>query len=151
MYTINPKTGKRILVNGPTYLKLAKDSRWASRLSPSPSPEARQTPKGKSRSGSKSGGCANQRKYIGKGIPESKFCGPEGGSCPYTFPVNTPKRARAALAYSRHAPNPEGIRECVYRRASQEGWLDRSTGKLMMSGRSLQRKKTPKKSPSRGW
>lgn len=29
-------------------------------------------------------------------------------------PVNTLKRARAALAYAHYAPNPEGIRKAVY-------------------------------------
>lgn len=148
MYTTSPKTGKRILVNGPTYLRLAKDPRWSSRLRPTPSPEMKQGPKGKSKSGSKSGGCSRQTKYIGKGIPEDRFCGEEGGSCPQTFPVNTPKRARAALAYSRHAPRPQGIRDCVHRIAEEEGWLDPSTGRLRMTA-SPKTPKRSRRSPSR--
>lgn len=125
-HTTSPKTGKVILVNGPTYMRLAKDPRYAERLSPKPSAAMKAKPKGPSKSGSKAGGCSRQSKYIGKGIPESSFCGPEGGSCPYTFPVTSPGRARAALAYSRHAPNPEGVRRCVHRIARQKGWEDAS-------------------------
>jgi len=141
MYTTSPKTGRQILVNGPTYLKLAKSKTWGTKLHPRASSA---TSKGKSKSGSKSGGCSNQNKYIDKGIPSNRFCGTEGGSCPSTFPVNTPLRARAALAYSRHAPNPAGIRRCVHRIAQQEGWEDSQTGKLKMT--SLPKKKrTPRR------
>jgi len=44
-----------------------------------------------------------------------KFCGPSGGAPKGSFPVNTRKRAIAALAYARNAPNPSGIRTCVCR------------------------------------
>lgn len=43
------------------------------------------------------------------------FCGPSGGAPKGSYPVNTAKRAKAALAYARHAPNPGGIRKCVCR------------------------------------
>ena len=62
-------------------------------------------------------GCSNKGKY--KDVPSDLFCGPEGGSCPGTFPVNTTARARAALAYARYAPNPEGIRRCVKRKTEK--------------------------------
>jgi len=78
-------------------------------------------------------GCSNQDKYLHSGIPEDEFCGPEGGACDYTYPVNTRKRARAALAYARHAPDPEGIRRCVMRIADLRGWLDPQTGKLIIT------------------
>ena len=87
-------------------------------------------------------GCSNRGKY--KDVPNSMFCGPEGGACPGTYPVNTPKRARAALSYARHAPNPEGIRRCTYRKANQQGWVDPTTGKLKMNGRSP-KKSSPKR------
>lgn len=103
---INPKTGKKIKVGGPTYQKLMQ-SKWADMItdietaavrSPTRSPKKR---------------CSNQGKY--KGVPADLFCGTEGESCPGTYPVNTKGRARAALAYARHAPNPEGIKKCVRR------------------------------------
>jgi len=43
------------------------------------------------------------------------YCGPSGGAPKGTYPVDTIKRAKAALAYARHAPNPSGIKACVYR------------------------------------
>lgn len=44
---------------------------------------------------------------------DGPFCGPSGGAPKGTYPVGTKKRASAALAYARHAPNPSGIRKCV--------------------------------------
>jgi hypothetical protein len=43
------------------------------------------------------------------------FCGPAGGAPKGSYPVNTMKRAKAALSYARHAPNPAGVRKCVCR------------------------------------
>lgn len=60
--------------------------------------------------GDKPGG-SNAGKYKTKG----PFCGPAGGAPKGTYPVNTKKRAIAALAYARHAPRPEGIKRCVCR------------------------------------
>jgi len=148
MTTTNPKTGRKILIGGPTYNRLIQSSKWGPMLDSnreyfgtskeyygstkkeyyhgkeyySPSP----------RSTSKSRGCSNQRKYIHSGIPEEDFCGPEGGSCRYTYPVNTPGRARAALSYARHAPDPEGIRECALRKAREKGWVG-SSGRISVS------------------
>lgn len=51
----------------------------------------------------------------GKYKTKGPFCGPSGGAPKGTYPVNTRKRARAAIAYARHAPNPAGIKKCVYR------------------------------------
>jgi len=50
---------------------------------------------------------------VGKYRTKGPFCGPSGGAPPGSFPVNTRKRAIAALAYARNAPNPAGIRKCV--------------------------------------
>lgn len=44
---------------------------------------------------------------------EGPFCGPSGGAPAGSYPIGTLKRAKAALAYARHAPKPEGIRACV--------------------------------------
>jgi hypothetical protein len=41
------------------------------------------------------------------------FCGPAGGAPKGSYPVNSKKRAQAALSLARHAPNPDGIKSCV--------------------------------------
>ncbi len=120
-YTISPKTHNKILVGGSAYLKLAKDPKYANRLRPRPTKAERFFPKKRSPSGSKSRGCSNQGKY--PNVPKNLFCGPAGGACEGTFPVNTRKRAIAARAYSGNAPNPKGIRDCVDRIAKQKGWM----------------------------
>lgn len=56
-------------------------------------------------------GGSNAGKYKTKG----PFCGPAGGAPKGSYPVNTSKRAKAALSYAKHAPNPSGIRNCVCR------------------------------------
>lgn len=81
------------------------------------------------------------KKY--KDVPSSLFCGESGGTRKRSYPVNTPQRARAALAYAHKAPNPQGIRDCVYKISKQKGWLDEK-GKLHMSATSSN-KSTPKK------
>lgn len=48
-----------------------------------------------------------------KGVKKSSFCGPSGGAPRGSYPVNTKKRAHAALAYAHNAPNPAGIKACV--------------------------------------
>ena len=53
-------------------------------------------------------GGSNAGKY-----KKGPFCGPSGGAPQGTYPVNTRKRAIAAIAYARHAPNPAGIKSCV--------------------------------------
>lgn len=52
------------------------------------------------------------------GVAKKKFCGPSGGEGARSYPVNTKKRCRAALAYARHAKKPEGIRSCVHRKCN---------------------------------
>lgn len=111
-YIRSPKTGRTIRIGGPAYIKLASSPKWKEVLPLSPKVSSPRSPKKR--------GCSNQGKY--KNVPSDLFCGPEGGSCPGTYPVNTPGRARAALAYSRHAPNPEGIRKCVRRIKTEKGW-----------------------------
>jgi len=54
-------------------------------------------------------GGSNVGRYKGAG----KFAGPAGGAPKGSFPIDTRKRAKAALAYARHAPNPAGIRKAV--------------------------------------
>jgi len=48
-------------------------------------------------------------------VAKKKFCGPFGGAPEGSYPVNTKKRAKAALAYAHNAPNPAGIKACVKR------------------------------------
>lgn len=61
---------------------------------------------------SKKPGGSNVGKY--KKVKKSDFAGPAGGAPPGSFPINTKKRARAALAYARNAPRPAGIKKKVY-------------------------------------
>ena len=86
-------------------------------------------------------GCSNQGKY--KNIPKNLFCGPAGGACEGTFPVSTRRQAVSALSYSRNAPNPEGIRKCVYKIAKQKGWLDLETKKMRLSSKKKSKRKNP--------
>ena len=58
-------------------------------------------------------------------VDKDDFCGPAGGAAPGTYPVDSEERARAALAYAHNAPDPEGIKNCVYRKAKKHGWFDR--------------------------
>lgn len=57
-------------------------------------------------------GGSNTGKY--KNVSSKEFAGKSGGTSPYSYPINTRKRAKAALAYAHNAPNPEGIRKKVY-------------------------------------
>jgi len=57
-------------------------------------------------------------------VDKDDFCGPAGGAAPGTYPVNSEKRARAALSYAHNAPDPEGIKRCVYKKAKEHGWFD---------------------------
>jgi hypothetical protein len=58
-------------------------------------------------------------------VDKDDFCGPAGGAPEGSYPVNSEKRARAALAYAHNAPDPEGIKRCVYKKAERHGWFDR--------------------------
>lgn len=49
-------------------------------------------------------------------VSKKKFCGPAGNAPEGSYPVNTKKRAKAALAYAHNAPNPKGIKACVKRK-----------------------------------
>lgn len=62
-------------------------------------------------------GSSNAGKY--KKVKPSDFVGKSGGASAYSFPVNTLARARNALARAHFAPNPEGIKEAVYRKFPQ--------------------------------
>lgn len=49
-----------------------------------------------------------------KNVPAKEFAGTAGGAPKGSYPINTEKRAKAALAYAHNAPNPEGIKKKVY-------------------------------------
>ena len=57
-------------------------------------------------------------------VDKDDFCGPAGGAAPGTYPVNSEERARAALSYAHNAPDPEGLKRCVYKKAKEHGWFD---------------------------
>ena len=57
-------------------------------------------------------GGSNAGKYPGV----KDFAGPSGGAPKGSYPINTRKRAKAALSYARHAPDPQGIRRAVHRK-----------------------------------
>lgn len=82
---------------------------------------------------SKSRGSSNKGNY--PRLHKQSFCGPAGGASARTYPVNTPRRAVSALAYSRNAPNPEGLRNCVYAMAKRKGWYDEKTGRIRIGKR----------------
>jgi len=69
------------------------------------------------------GGCSNAAKHTREGLAPEDFCGPEGGSCSTSFPINTPGRAHSALGRAHFAPNPEGIKACVCREAERRGFF----------------------------
>ena len=62
-------------------------------------------------------GGSNTGRY--KRVKKKDFAGAAGGSSPYSFPINTLKRARNALARAHFAPNPAGIRRAVYKKYPQ--------------------------------
>lgn len=51
-----------------------------------------------------------------KTVSKTEFAGPSGNAPAGSFPINTRKRAKAALAYARNAPNPAGIRKAVHKK-----------------------------------
>jgi hypothetical protein len=49
-----------------------------------------------------------------KKVPAKDFAGTAGGAPKGSYPINTEKRAKAALAYAHNAPNPAGIKAKVH-------------------------------------
>lgn len=58
---------------------------------------------------------------VGKYKCVKSFAGPSGGAPSGSFPINTPKRAKAALAYAHNAPNPAGIKKAVHKKYPSMG------------------------------
>lgn len=69
-------------------------------------------PRGKESQMKKKPGGSNVGKY--KSV--SSFAGTSGGAPKGSYPINTRKRAKAALAYAHNAPNPSGIRSAVHKK-----------------------------------
>jgi hypothetical protein len=66
----------------------------------------------KVRQAHESAGGSNVGQY--KKVAPKEFAGTAGGAPKGSYPINTAKRAKAALAYAHNAPNPAGIREKVH-------------------------------------
>lgn len=62
----------------------------------------------------KRAGGSNVGKY--KNVSKKSFAGPAGDAPIGSYPIDTLKRAKAALAYAHNAPNPAGIKASVYRK-----------------------------------
>lgn len=71
-------------------------------------------PRGKQSKMQKRAGGSNVGKY--KNVSKKDFAGKAGGAPAGSYPINTRKRAKAALAYAHNAPNPSGIRAAVHRK-----------------------------------
>ena len=69
-------------------------------------------PRGEETKMRKRAGSSNAGKY--KNVKPSEFAGEAGGASEYSYPINTKKRAKAALSYAHNAPNPSGIKKKVY-------------------------------------
>lgn len=157
----SPKSGRYILVNGPTYNKLLEDPKYAStlkKLTKEKDTEMKASPKKKVSSQTKikskvaredkgelskirrMPGCGSYGKY--EDLPEEDFCGPEGGACPGTYPVNTPARYRACLSYARNLNQPDqsqsGLVKCCVRKAKEKGFI-RSPKQIKRANDTLKR------------
>lgn len=69
-------------------------------------------PRGTEKKMEKKAGGSNVGEY--KKVKSSEFAGPAGGAPRGSYPINTKKRAKAALSYAHNAPNPSGIKKKVY-------------------------------------
>ena len=67
---------------------------------------------GSTKNDEKPGG-SNAGKYDSS---EGPFCAPAGGAPKGTYPVGTEKRGKSAIKLAHNAPNPMGIKKCVYRK-----------------------------------
>jgi hypothetical protein len=59
-------------------------------------------------------GSSNAGKY--KDVSPKAFAGKAGGASKFSYPINTEARGKNALARAHYAPNPEGIKEAVYKK-----------------------------------
>jgi hypothetical protein len=103
---------------GPTYGQVA----YSGRVGP-PEEDEEDTDKEKSYKKRWGKDLDKQRKREGSSnagdysdVDKDDFCGPAGGSAPGTYPCDTIDRARSALRLAYNAPDPEGIKRCVYKK-----------------------------------
>lgn len=73
-----------------------------------------EVPRGQEAKMEKKQGGSNVGEY--KNVSKKDFAGPSGGAPSGSYPINTKKRARAALSYAHNAPNPSGIKKAVYKK-----------------------------------
>lgn len=52
---------------------------------------------------------------VGEYPADWKFAGPAGGSPQGSYPINSLKHAKSAIKLAHNAPNPERLKEAVYR------------------------------------
>ena len=71
-------------------------------------------PRSKKEKMEKKAGGSNVGEY--KNVKKKNFAGPAGDAPQFSFPINTKKRARAALSYAHNAPDPDGIKKAVYKK-----------------------------------
>jgi len=76
-------------------------------------------PRGKEEAMKKKPGGSNVGKY--KNVKTSEMAGKAGGAPAGSYPINTEKRAKAALAYAHNAPNPAGIKAAVHKKYPELG------------------------------
>jgi hypothetical protein len=137
---INPETGRRILVGGPTWLKLMTENKNINfKKDSKKSPLAKLSHDEAKKKGivtkiKKLPGCSTFGKYKEEDGP---FCGPEGKACEKTFPVGTKSRVNAAIRYAREAPKPEGIIRCAVRKGLQQGLLSPKQAKIILDRHNL--------------
>lgn len=74
------------------------------------------SPKEESKMRKKPGG-SNVGKYAK--VSKEDMAGTAGGAPSGSYPINTLKRGKAALAYAHNAPNPQGIKDKVYKKYPQ--------------------------------
>jgi hypothetical protein len=121
---INPATGKKIFVGGPTYKKLKEDPRYKSIVSKRAAKAKRVGTRVALRKSKH-----RKSRYTKRDAP---FCGPKGGAAKMTYPVGTKKRALNAVSRSVNAPNPKGIRKCATNYAVKKGWMTKTHQKELL-------------------
>jgi hypothetical protein len=119
---INPMTGKKIFVGGPTYKKLKQDPRYKATV-------AKRAAKAKRIGYKVSKAKRTRSRYTKKDRP---FCGTKGGAGPMTYPINTKKRILNALSRSVNAPNPKVIRKCATNYVVKRGWMTKTRQKELL-------------------
>lgn len=156
---VNPLTGRRIFVGGPTYQKLKESAKYKEQVVKLAKNAKKVTPKTiifrgqklktrkikKSKTASlrrnldnsgirlsdvkKMPGCGSLGKYTKKDGP---FCG-QNANCKYTFPVNTKRRALNAVSRSVNSSNPEAVRKCATDYALKKEWITKDDKKRLLA------------------